>query len=97
MPIYDFQCPTCKYKAEHLLRLSDSRMIFCPMCKIQMDKLVSAPHFKFEGGLNSGVDNHSSFKTRHDSCRLPINIIDQMPDGTCKVSSTAKDPEIIND
>jgi len=61
-----------------------------------MEKQVSAPHFKF-AGVNSGVDNPSSFRTsRHEDCRLPINIIDQMPDGTCRISSTAKDPELLD-
>jgi putative FmdB family regulatory protein len=94
MPIYDFLCPHCKTTEEYFLNIKEDSPL-CKKCHSRLIKLVSASHFKFKN--RKDAINPNSFKTGHkQEPRLPINIVDRNADGSYKVTSTSKDPELIN-
>lgn len=50
MPIYDFQCTSCGFKAEEMRKISASSVEACPACgKEAFAKQVSAPSFQLSG------------------------------------------------
>ena len=50
MPFYEYECPSCKYYAEVMQKISDAPLTKCPSCgKRGMKKLVSAPVFRLKG------------------------------------------------
>ncbi len=42
MPLYDYECPTCRSKDERLTKASDNNQ-FCTTCGVRMKRLISAP------------------------------------------------------
>ena len=51
MPFYEYECPSCKYYAEVMQKITDAPLTKCPSCgKRGMKKLVSAPVFRLKGG-----------------------------------------------
>lgn len=49
MPLYEYQCLTCREKSEVLQRLSDPPLAACPKCGGEVKKLISSPAFQFKG------------------------------------------------
>lgn len=50
MPIYDFQCSSCGYKAEVMRKISAPNVDVCPECAAQtFSKQLSAPSFQLNG------------------------------------------------
>lgn len=50
MPFYEYECPSCKYYAEVLQKITDKPLKKCPSCgKAGFRKLVSAPVFRLKG------------------------------------------------
>lgn len=50
MPFYEYECPSCKYYAEVLQKITDQPLKKCPSCgKAGFRKLVSAPVFRLKG------------------------------------------------
>jgi putative FmdB family regulatory protein len=50
MPIYDFECASCGFKAELLRKMSEPSQTVCPKCaKDTFAKLLSAPSFQLNG------------------------------------------------
>lgn len=101
MPIYDFYCPQCKVTEEYYLARTDT-IPECRHCSLfvgvdhkPLERQISAPHFKVKD--SKSVTKSSSFKTKYkQQPLLPINILDEMPDGSYKITSTVKDPELLN-
>ena len=51
MPIYEYQCESCKHKLEALQKVSDQPLIDCPVCsKPSLKKQISASAFRLKGG-----------------------------------------------
>jgi len=50
MPIYEYQCQTCKNIVEAWQSLSDEPLSVCPECAGEMKKLISASSFHLKGG-----------------------------------------------
>ena len=50
MPIYEYQCESCKDVIEAWQSLSDKPMSTCPNCKGTLKKLISASSFRLKGG-----------------------------------------------
>jgi len=51
MPIYEYECSSCKFYVEALQKISDQPMLKCPSCgKDSLQRLVSAPNFRLKGG-----------------------------------------------
>lgn len=49
MPIYEFECTTCKRTQEILQKVNDTPVSVCPECGGQMRKLISATSFVLKG------------------------------------------------
>ena len=50
MPIYDFACTGCGFKAELMRKISESSQAACPNCnKDTFAKMLSAPSFQLSG------------------------------------------------
>ncbi|HSF71475.1 MAG TPA: zinc ribbon domain-containing protein [Methylotenera sp.] len=50
MPIYDFECASCGFKAELLRKISEPSQTVCPQCaKATFAKMLSAPSFQLNG------------------------------------------------
>lgn len=51
MPIYEYQCASCRKKTEFIQGYSDPRPVKCPSCGGALKKLLSSPtaHFKGSG------------------------------------------------
>ncbi|MBA3533870.1 MAG: zinc ribbon domain-containing protein [Ardenticatenales bacterium] len=41
MPIYDYQCPSCKKRGSRLQKMSDPSVPDCPRCGTLMQKMIS--------------------------------------------------------
>jgi putative FmdB family regulatory protein len=94
MPIYDFYCPQCKVTEEYYLDRKENAHK-CNKCSTLLERQVSAPHFRFKD--TSSVSNPSSFRTKYrQQPRVPINVIDALGNGKYRVTSTSRDPELIN-
>jgi len=51
MPIYEYECSSCRYYAELLQKVTDRALKKCPSCgKNTFKKLLSAPVFRLKGG-----------------------------------------------
>jgi putative FmdB family regulatory protein len=51
MPIYEYECTSCKFYTELIQKISDAPLKKCPSCgKSTMKKLISAPVFRLKGG-----------------------------------------------
>ena len=50
MPIYDFACKSCGFKAELMRKISEPSQAACPNCnKDTFAKMLSAPSFQLSG------------------------------------------------
>lgn len=50
MPIYDYQCSSCGYKAEVMRKISAANVEPCPQCAAEtFSKQLSAPSFQLNG------------------------------------------------
>lgn len=50
MPIYDFACTSCGFKAEVMRKISEPSLAECPQCaKETFAKMLSAPSFQLNG------------------------------------------------
>lgn len=50
MPIYDYQCSSCGYKAEVMRKISAASVEACPKCSAEtFSKQLSAPSFQLNG------------------------------------------------
>ncbi|RXZ43369.1 FmdB family zinc ribbon protein [Crenobacter cavernae] len=78
MPIYEYQCPACGVRKEHLQKMSDAALAACPECgSADYQKLVSAAGFQlkgsgwyatdFKGGSSASSSSTSSTGSGH-SC-----------------------------
>lgn len=51
MPIYEYQCQSCKHLHEALQKVSDAPLVDCPACGApQLRKKISAAGFRLKGG-----------------------------------------------
>lgn len=41
MPLYDFECPSCKKQFEEITSIDET--VSCPHCKVEAQRLMSAP------------------------------------------------------
>ena len=49
MPLYLYECPTCKATREELEKHSENITRFCVPCGTTMEKQISAGNFQFRG------------------------------------------------
>jgi len=41
--VFDYKCPECKQTAEYMIHSGDTTPVMCPLCLVDMKKLISAP------------------------------------------------------
>jgi putative FmdB family regulatory protein len=49
MPLYEYQCTTCRAVCEQLQKAKDKPLAKCPKCGGPVVKLVSSPAIQFKG------------------------------------------------
>src|SRR5688572_16711124 len=50
MPVYEYECSSCKFYSEVMQKITDAPMKKCPSCgKNSRKKLISAPVFRLKG------------------------------------------------
>jgi putative FmdB family regulatory protein len=49
MPIYEYQCKSCKKVTEKMQKFSDAPLTNCPECKGELEKLLSLTSFSLKG------------------------------------------------
>lgn len=49
MPLYEYQCKQCGHRFEKIQSFSAPEIKECPVCKGEVEKMISAPAFQFKG------------------------------------------------
>ncbi len=49
MPIYEYECDSCKTRSEALQKFDDPPLTKCEKCGGHLRRLISAPAFQFKG------------------------------------------------
>lgn len=49
MPIYEYECNSCKNRIEKLQKLSDEPLEICPVCFGTLKKIISSGSFRIRG------------------------------------------------
>ena len=87
MPFYEYECPSCKYYAEVLQKITDKPLKKCPSCgKAGFKKLVSAPVFRLKGSGWYETD----FKSEGDNKRNLAGAEHEAPAADAKAAADAK-------
>jgi len=78
MPLFDFECPHCNHKEEHVVFSTDVGTIFvCPKCESVLRKAASPSHFSFNFAVSEGVwekDENGQEKYRgRGGKRVPVH------------------------
>jgi putative FmdB family regulatory protein len=50
MPLYEYECLTCKRHTEKIQKFSDAEITVCPHCGGELKRVISAPAFSMKGG-----------------------------------------------
>src|ERR1700761_5127723 len=49
MPLYEYQCQQCGHRFERIQSFSAEDVKECPVCKGEVERLISAPAVQFKG------------------------------------------------
>lgn len=94
MPIYEYQCPKCEKNFELILSIkdADTSIVECESCLIEAKRVIlTAP------GVNIPYHMQASPNmTKKSQARVPINIIDEKPDGGYRVTRIGRKTDIEN-
>jgi putative FmdB family regulatory protein len=83
MPLYEYECTTCKRHTEKIQKFSDPEITTCPHCGGPLERVISAPAIAFKGGgwfkdgygsakpASSGDSSSSSESKSGDSAAAP--------------------------
>ena len=73
MPIYEYQCDSCKEVVEAWQSLSEDPMTTCPSCSGTLKKLISQSSFQLKGGgwYADGYNGKSNTATKSTPCSAP--------------------------
>jgi putative FmdB family regulatory protein len=102
MPIYEFDCPKCKAEYDIEMKVSSYGVgsIVCDKCHTELVRAFrTPPNFKipsnctYDGTVKVSGGTGAS---KQDS-RVPINIIDENPDGSTTVTRIGKKADIENE
>jgi putative FmdB family regulatory protein len=82
MPVYEYQCSSCKHIEEAFQKISDAPLTVCPRCQGKLSKLISHSSFHLKG---SGwyVTDYGGTKSRSDSSQ------EKSPDSSTKTTCAA--------
>ncbi|MDD4179513.1 MAG: zinc ribbon domain-containing protein [Candidatus Margulisbacteria bacterium] len=62
MPLYDYKCTKCGHIFEVMQRISEEPLKFCPQCKGEIKRLISAAGIVFKGSGFYATDSKKSQK-----------------------------------
>lgn len=72
MPIYEYHCPDCSARKEHLQKLADAALTQCPACGgLQYTKQLSAAAFQLKGSGWYVTDFRGGNKTDKQASSAP--------------------------
>lgn len=101
MPIYEFHCGTCDIHLDINMSISNYCKFNkrCKKCKGSLERVfLTAPNFAIPASCTyNGVATVSGSKGETKEARVPINIIDEKPDGSCTVTRIGKKADIENE
>ena len=69
MPLYDYKCSTCGHVFEVMQKITEEPLKFCPECKGEIKRLISAPGVVFKG---SGFHVTDYAKKPQTSSQSPV-------------------------
>ena len=49
MPLYEYECESCRHRFERIQKFSDPPVEQCPNCEGKVRKLLSSPAIQFKG------------------------------------------------
>lgn len=49
MPLYEYRCKQCGHQFEKIQSFSAPELTECPVCKGELERLISAPAIQFKG------------------------------------------------
>ncbi len=90
MPLYEYECTSCKERVEIIQRVSDPPQSHCPKCGAEMKKLISSPAIQFKGSgfyktdyaSSSSKSSESKSETKSESSSTkPETKSESKPDG----------------
>jgi putative FmdB family regulatory protein len=92
MPIYDFACTSCGFKAELMRKISEPSLTVCPQCsKEAFAKMLSAPSFQLNGSgwyasdfkdkktNNTGTVSEKSLDNSEAKTEAKTDVVDTKP------------------
>lgn len=103
MPIYEMICPKCEQISNILAKITDYddkvKNAKCTECSILLDRYFDTPPNFTIGAKHTynGQTKVSGVSSRKQQSRVPINIIDEMPDGSTKVTRIGRKEDVDND
>lgn len=95
MPTYEFACPQCKAEFDVILKISeyDTSVVECETCNVQAVREIRTP-ISYEIPYNmQAAPNYD----KKEKSRVPINFIDEKPDGSYRVTRVGSKADINND
>jgi putative FmdB family regulatory protein len=101
MPNYEFQCVKCERRQCRFLKVSDFEkgQHQCEECEGELRRaFFTPPNFTIPGhSTYDGITKVSGGKGSKQEQRVPINIIDENPDGSCTVTRIGRKQDIENE
>ena len=99
MPLYEYRCRQCGHQFEKIQSFSAPDEKECPVCKGELERLISAPAIQFKGsgwyvndyakgGSKSGASSGSSSESSGDS--KPAATTESKPATSSESSSAPK-------
>jgi len=88
MPLYEYECISCKRHTEKIQKFSDPEITICPHCGGPLERVISAPAIAFKGG--------GWFKDGYGSAK-PSSSADSSSSGDSKSGDTAAKPAASSD
>ena len=67
MPLYEYECTSCKERVEVIQRVSDAPSPHCEKCGAETKKLISSPAIQFKGSGFYKTDYAPSKSTSQSS------------------------------
>ena len=101
MPTYQYRCTKCEQACEYVMKISelDSFESKCEACDGELRQaFISPPNVTIPAkSTHDGKISVSGSRTRNEKAIIPLNIFDEKPDGSYKVTRIGSKADIDND
>lgn len=96
MPTYEYECPKCKKQFDIISRVCDygKYVLECEECLRELVRVINTPP---SVSIPAHMRATTSSKYYGKQARVPINLIDERPDGTVRVTRIGKKSDIENE